>query len=250
MSYDDVVNTLIECPDIIAIALGGSRAIGCHQINSDYDLFCVIQDNSFSYFRNSFCRYLEDIPSILLAAEACYLENWGYLFKAIGTDHISFDISIIPQSRISEMGVRSTNIVIKDSGGFYQACIDCANDALFLVSKIETQHFRDYSALFGFESKRFSEAIGQSDYWYAIRCLERMKNYLIRCDRIQHQNFSKTCSCPEKEYPDINERIKTAYIIDGSIASLVQTAERLCALFSNIIYDKEIIMRSQLLCQK
>ena len=250
MSYDDVISILTECPDIISIALGGSRSIGDYKSNSDYDLFCVIQDNSFSHFRNAFRRYLEGIPSILLAAEACYLENWGYLFKAIGTDHVIFDISIIPQSRIVEMGVRSTNKIIKDSKGFYQSCINSADDTLFLVSRIETQHFHDYSALFGFESKRFSDAIEQSDYWYAIRCLERMKNYLIRCDRIQRKNFSKTCSCPEKEYLDINERIKTAYIIDGSITSLIQTAERLCSLFSNIIYDKEIIMRGQLLCQK
>lgn len=247
MSYNEVIKELSVCPDIIAIALGGSRSRGTYRIDSDYDLFCVIRDDNFESFRKSFCLFLEGIPGILLAAEAFYLENWGYLFKAIDTQNVNYDISIISKSRIREMGIRSTNIVIKDTKGFYQSYVDCAIDDAFLVSELETQHLYDYCTLFGFEKRRFYEAIEEEDYWYCVRCLERMKNYMIRCDRIQRRDFSKSCNCPERGYVDIDDCIKKEYFIDGTLGTLVQTAERLCELFSVIIHDREICMRSQLL---
>ena len=188
------------------------------------------------------------MPSVLFAAEAFYLENWGYLFKAVDLDNINYDISIISKSRISEISIRSTNVIIKDTEGVYQSYVSIADDSRFLVSKLESEHFYDYGTLFGFEKKRFNEAIRKKDYWYAVRCLERMKNYLIRCDRIQNKVFAKTCSCPEKEYIDINDCIKKIYIIDGTIDTLIQTSEELGKLLCLMIRDKEIHTRSQLLC--
>lgn len=248
MEYTKVIEKLAECPDILAVALGGSRSRGTHRKNSDFDLFCVIVDTCFVSFRNSFRNFLEDIPDVLIAAEASYLENWGYLFKAIDSSNIGYDISIIPKSRISEMGIRSTNIVIKDTDNFYQNCVDHAVDECFNVRNIETRHLLDYSALFGFETARLEEAIKDNDYWYAVRCLERMKNYLIRCDRIQHEVFSKACSCPEKKYADIDDCIKKAYYIDGTLESLGQTGKKLVVLFTEMIQDVKIQRRSQLLC--
>ena len=246
MSYNEVVNSLIECKEILAIALGGSRSRGEENPNSDYDLFCVISDNFFRTFRNSFRIFLENIPCILYAAEAFYLEYWGYLFKAIDINNICYDISIIPKSRMEEMSIRSTNVIIKDTDGIYQYYINHANDDEFLISKLECQHVYDYCTLFGFERKRFSDAVRKSDYWYIVRCLERMKNYLIRCDRIQREIFPKSRSCPEKEYSDINDCLKKIYIIDGNLETLIQTAENLCNLFDIVIRDKEMRMRSRL----
>lgn len=248
MSYNEVVNGLIECEEIIAIALGGSRSRGEAKINSDYDLFCVIQDDCFESFRNSFREFLENIPCILYAAEAFYLEHWGYLFKAIDLNSICYDISIISERRIDEMSIRSTNVIIKDTNELYQYYIKHADDDRFLISKLERQHLYDYCTLFGFERNRFWKASEEADYWYAVRCLERMKNYLIRCDRIQREIFPKSRSCPEKGYSDIDDCLKKIYIIDGNIETLVQTSEELCNLFCIIIRDKEIYMRSQFLC--
>lgn len=248
MSYSEVVDKLRHCEDIIAIALGGSRSKGLYKSDSDYDLFCVIRDEKFEYFRKEFRIFLEEVPSVLFAAEAFYLENWGYLFKAVDLDNINYDISIISKSRISEISIRSTNVIIKDTEGVYQSYVSIADDSRFLVSKLESEHFYDYGTLFGFEKKRFNEAIRKKDYWYAVRCLERMKNYLIRCDRIQNKVFAKTCSCPEKEYIDINDCIKKIYIIDGTIDTLIQTSEELGKLLCLMIRDKEIHTRSQLLC--
>lgn len=148
------------------------------------------------------------------------------------------------------MGVRSTNIVLKDTHDFYQMCIGQANDEYFQVCRIESRHLLDYSALFGFETVRLNDAINSKDYWYAVRCLERMKNYLIRCDRIQNNVFSKTCSCPEREYSDRDDCIKKAYSINGTFESVIQTRDNLILLFAEIIRDTKIQRRSQLICQK
>jgi predicted nucleotidyltransferase len=250
MNNNEVIEKLSKCEEIMAIALGGSRSRGQHKLDSDYDLFCVIFDDKFESFRRSFRVLLEDIPSIRYAAEAFYLENWGYLFKAISIDNIGYDISIVSKNRISELGIRSTNIVLKDTDGLYQAYVNLADDSQFSVSKLEEQHFYDYGTLFGFEKNRFSEAVKNKDYWYAVRCIERMKNYLIRCDRIQRKIYSKSRSCPEKGYIDINNCLKKIYIIDSTLDSLVRTSEELCKLFGAIIRDEELCMRSLLLCQQ
>lgn len=249
MESNEVIKNLIECKQILAVALGGSRSRGSFNNNSDYDLFCVILDSAFENFRNSFRVFLENISNIVYAAEAFYLENWGYLFKAIDINSVKYDISIIPQKRIDEISIRSTNVIIKDTNNIYQTYINCAIDDSFSVKNLESKRYYDYGTLFGFEKSRFNDAINSNDYWYAIRCLERMKNYLIRCDRIQKELFSKSCSCPEKGYIDINDCLKKIYIIDGTLNSLIKSSEKLCNLFCAIIKDKEIQMRSQLLCQ-
>lgn len=249
MGYDEVKNGLLECADIIAIALGGSRSRGNYREDSDYDLFCIISNKNFEYFRMRFCNYLESIPCICCATQVAYLENWGYLYKAFDFDKVCYDISIISEKRKNEMSIRSTNIVLKDTNGIYQECIEKANDNDCLVSKLENVRFYDYGTLFGFERNRFIKATQKKDYWYAVRCLERMKNYLIRCDRIQNKNYPQSRSCPEKGYIDIFDCLKKIYIIDGSLESLNVTAEKLCELFLNTIKDKNIHKRCQLLWQ-
>ena len=111
---------------------------------------------------------------------------------------------------------------------------------------MEKQHFVDYGTLFGFERARFFKAIEKEDYWYAVRCLERMKNYLIRCERIQSNSFPKSRSCPEKEYMDVGSCLKRIYLVDGSLDTLTHTSTELCDLFVAVIKDKDIQMRSQL----
>lgn len=250
MGYNEVIDRLYNHKEIIAIALGGSRSRGQHKIDADYDLFCVINDNHFNDCRKSFSNFLEKIPEILFAAEVFYLENWGYLFKAVDLNNTKYDISIISKSRIAEMGIRSTNIIIKDTNKLYQSCVAIAEDDQFLVSRIEREHLNDYATLFGFERNRFFEAIKETDYWYAVRCLERMKNYLIRCDRIQTSIFSKSCSCPERGYMDANDCLKKIYIMDGTIDRLIITSEELNKYFCTIIHDINLCMRSQLSCEK
>lgn len=249
LSYKKILRELIECENILSVALGGSRSRGEERDNSDYDLFCVINNEDFKVFRSNFRVFLESIPSIVYAAEVFYLEHWGYLFKAVDLNGICFDISIIPENRINEMSIRSTNIVLKDTNGLYQFYVDNADDRLYFVSNLENQRFYDYCALFGFEKNRFNKAAETSDYWYAVRCLERMKNYLIRCDRIQNKNYSKTQSCPERGYDDINDFMKKIYVINGNMESLICTSKEICNLFDIIVHDEKMRNRSKIICR-
>lgn len=246
MGYGEIVEELMRCKTILAVALGGSRSRKKHTEISDFDLFCVVSDENFDYFRSTFVNFLEDVPSVQYAAEVFYLENWGYLFKAIDTNKIIYDISIIPKCRMKEMSIRSTNKIIKDTDGVYQYYVDLANDDDFLIDRLESKRFKDYGTLYGFERIRFTQAVNKGDYWYAVRCLERMKNYLIRCERIESGNFPKSRSCPEKEYIDINDCLKKIYVIDGNLNTLILTSERLYKLFQKIIRNEDIRKRSQL----
>lgn len=250
MGYSEIIDRLIVCPNIVSIALGGSRSRGRYDISSDYDLFCVIEATSFLNFRSNFCTFLESIPCICYAAESFYLEDWGYLFKAIDNENTSYDISIIPDNRMDEISIRSTNILIKDSRGQYQAFIEIADDSKYLNSVLESKHFMDYATLFGFEQRRFQDAIQAQDYWYAVRCLERLKSYLIRCDRIQSRAFPKSRNCPERGYTDVNDRLKQIYLVDGSFTTLEETLRELHKLFITVIHDNNACMRSQLICQR
>lgn len=250
MGYSEVIDWLTACTDIMSVALGGSQSRGQQNATSDYDLFCVVKATAFTSFRSNFCVFLEEIPCIRYAAEAFYLEDWGYLFKAIDDENINYDISIIPDSRMDEISIRSTNLLLKDSGGLYQSFIDDADDCRYLNSTLESRHFMDYATLFGFEQKRFWEAIQAQDYWYAVRCLERLKHYLIRCDRIQNSTFPQSRNCPEKGYRDINDRLKRIYLLDGSFSTLKKVSVELHKLFIAVIRDKDACMRSQLICWK
>lgn len=246
MAQNSLVSELILNDTILSIALGGSRSRGCHTPNSDYDLFCVIRDDAYDKLINSFSRYLESFPFIRYAAKVFYLENWGYLFKAIDLDNILYDISILPLHRITEMSIRSTNLILKDTNNLYKRQIESADDSKYEIKKLESERYLDYITLIGFERQRFFFAINKNDYWYAQRCLERIKNYLIRCDRINRKEFPKSQSCPEKGYFDLNNKIKKAFIIDGTQNSLIETEKRLSDLCKQIVKDESLIIRTYL----
>lgn len=246
MIENEVIIHLNSNRSIIAMALGGSRSRGLARADSDYDLFCIISKSDFCEFRNSFREMLESIPSILYAAEYSYLEHWGYLFKAVDVNGTDYDISLIPADRIEEISVRSTNIVLKDTDNLLRSCIEQADDSSYEISVLECQHRLDYSTLFGMEKKRFNMAKDKGDYWYCVRCLERMKCYLIRCDRIQRSSYPKTRNCPEKGYEDINDVLKRNYILDGTLQTAELTAIKICELFISNISDEELLRRSQL----
>ena len=246
MIQNSLVNELILNDAIISIALGGSRSRECHSPNSDYDLFCIVRNDSYDQLINSFSRYLESFSFVRYAAKMFYLENWGYLFKAIDLDNVLYDISILPLHRISEMSIRSTNFILKDTDNIYKRQIDSADDSKYEVMKLESERYVDYITLIGFEKQRFFDAINKNDYWYAQRCLERIKTYLIRCDRINRKEFSKSQSCPEKGYFDLDSQLKKAFIIDGTQDSLIETEKRLSSLCKQIIMDENLISRTNI----
>lgn len=250
MANDIIINKLIECDSILAIALGGSRSRGEEKENSDIDLFCIVKNECFDEFRADFRSFLERISCIQYAAEVFYLEHWGYLYKALAITGIDYDISLISENRINEMSIRSTNKVLKDNNGILLKWIAEANDDDYKIEKLECQRRLDYATLFGIERKRFCEAREKGDYWYGVRCLERMKNYLIRCDRIQNGNFPKSRSCPEKNYLDLGDFIRKEYILDGTMDTASKTSENLCRIFNKIIMDEELKERGQLKCKK
>lgn len=240
-----VINALLKDDNILSIALGGSRSRNIQTKTSDYDLFCIIKESSFNKYRDSFTDFLENIPGIKWATFVKYLEYWGYLYKAIDGKGIEYDISILPPSRIHEMSIRSTNVIIKDTYDIYENQIQQAQDYKYEISHIERSHYLDYIKLFFWEYRRLNNALSDHDYWYSVRCLERLKTYYIRCDRIQNNHFSKKLNCPEKGYHNLS--LKDIFIIDGDESTIYTSAKLILEAFKSMINDSTVIQNSEFL---
>lgn len=91
---------------IDSLALGGSYSRGTASKRSDIDLFALIFSEGFPKFRVDFPDILMNDCNMIVASEYFYLEGWGYLFKCIDNDRIVYDISIVPNNRIDELGIK------------------------------------------------------------------------------------------------------------------------------------------------
>ena len=247
---DNIINNMVsylkQNKNILAIALGGSRTKQYYTSRSDYDLFCVINSDEFEMFREEFNTYLESCIYIQYSAEFAYVENWGYIFKTIYSDNnliVNIDISIIPLNRIGEMSLRSTNICLFDRINCIEQEIKRNIHKSFDVNKLEPKKLENYVKLFGFEVVRFKKCIKKKDYWFAVRCLERMKTYYIRCIRILNNLYSKHQECPEKNF--LNDFpldvLCDYYKLDGTYETLELTCDELIRRFQANIPEKEII---------
>ena len=196
----------------------------------------MINDEEFFEYKNIFRDILLQIPGIILAVDAFYLEYWGYLFKAKDANGNSFDISILPMNRITEMCIRSTNLILYDPEGIYCKAKIVANDETFTTSNLEIKKKEDYIGLFYFEWDRFKKSLLIGDYWLALKSVERMKKYYMHTYRITLKKFANTPHCPEKEFYRVDkENIEKNYIVDGSFITLENTAETLKQMFENLL---------------
>lgn len=234
--------------NINSILLGGSRSKGYATEKSDYDFFLLIQTDDFGSFKDSFSLYLEHFQLIDQAAYYGYVENWGYVFKAIGfyqEKNILFDISVLPLSRVDEMALRATNILLYDRNQVAKSAIEHNTNRSFDASVLEPQRKTDYIKLFGFEVLRFEKSIDSEDLWLAVKSLERMKQYYMHYKRILECTYACNQHCPEKHYGDAfpDDILDNIYEIKVDLDVLNNVKTDLCAAFLNLIDEKRIINR-------
>lgn len=240
-----IIDFLYDDHRILALLLGGSRSKGIEHPDSDYDFFVLVKSDFFDEIRSVFSRKLEEQKLIQYAAEYSYVENWGYVFKAIGNDGVNltfFDFSILPVNRIKEMGIRKSNVILFDKTGFLDKFISQNNNS-YDTNVLEPKRKRDYVILFGFEYLRFFKSIRENDYWLAYKSLDRMKIYIMRYNRIKRSVFSNTQQCPEKKYSldFADSSLRNRYTIDGTIVGIERVCESLVNLFGNLIDEKEVL---------
>lgn len=236
---------------INSIMLGGSRSKKNATKKSDYDFFLLINDDKFSLFKNDFCNILEQCSLIDIATFYSYVENWGYIYKAIGSyyEHtILIDISILPIMRVDEMSLRSTNIVLLDREGIARSAIENNKNNNYDTSYLERLRRLDYAKMFGFEYLRFNKSIKNSDYWLAVKALERMKIYYLHYKRIKENKFANNPHCPEKNFnlEFQNDLLQNVFWVSGDFYSLISSAEQVFHLFYDLIDEKDILDRFSL----
>lgn len=198
-----------KCSAIDSLALGGSRARGVFNLNSDYDLFCVVYQELFDNFRNSFIDFLMKDCHMIIAAEEFYLENWGYLFKAFDKNMQAFDISIIPDNRIKELGIKNSNILLFDKSGLYLQHLGSATDNDFL-SKQQYMQLRKNTinkiVIDLFYVKSIINKKTECDYWEGIKYIERIRRNIMILIRMNENLLNRKYFSPEKNFAkEIND---------------------------------------------
>ena len=246
-AYESIVLKLKNDVRVLSCALGGSRSRLQHSERADYDIFCVITDEGFDSFFSELAHILESLDEIKIAVYAYYRENWGYMFKAMSLNDDSFDISIISKSRTNEIAIRSTNKVIFDSDGIYRQLIETADDELYEENIIQEKRKSDYLRLFALEYIRFFQAVDLIDYWYSVRCLERLKSYYMLYVRAFLKIAPKSFHFPEKKFVvevDSDLQLAEKYVIDGNMSTAIEVCHYLTQKLLYIATEKEILLNA------
>lgn len=190
---------------IDSLALGGSRARGLATNKSDIDLFCVVYESDFNVFKDNFVSLLMQEYNMIIAAELFYLDNWGYIFKCIGVDMIEYDISIISDIRIDELGIKHSNILLFDKSGLYTlkqtVAVDDYNNQEILAEKKRANIVSNiiidlFSVL--------KEIYDVNEYWNCVKYIERIRRNIMILMRMNQNCVGAKYFSPEKKFPKLN----------------------------------------------
>ena len=241
--YESIVSKLSKDERVLSCALGGSRSRLQHSEKSDHDVFCIISDDGFDAFFSECPFILESLDEIKIAVYYYYYENWGYIFRVLGSNLECFDIFIIPKARVNEMAIRSTNKIVFDSEKIYEQLVEQANDKVYDPNTILEQRKNDYLKLFACEYVHFCKAVDTDDYWYIIYYLERLKFHYMLYVRAFLKIPSR--SLPEKKFAegvDFDSQLAKEYIIDGNISTAISTCHYLTRKLLSIATEKEMFL--------
>jgi len=247
MSVYARLRSLLEGQEAVrSVALGGSRARMDHTPESDYDLFCVVTREAFRRFREDLPTLIEiSIPEVVFFVEVYYTEGSGYLFKGLDMAGLYYDVSLIPEHRIDEMGIRSTNVVLYDTNSLYHSMIEKANDLDTDPGHILESQSQNLTKIFLINLSRFITQSKAGDYWMMVRYLERLRNCLTRRLRTIAGKPPRTILAPERLFEDeIPTALKENYVIDGTRGTLIRSAQFIIAEYRETLDDDSLLLRT------
>ena len=198
-----LANIFLEYIEIDSMALGGSRARGIAKEDSDYDLFFVIYNKYFNEFRRRFASILIEECKMCVAAEQFYLEKWGYLFKAFDQELVQYDISIIPYSRIDELGIKKTNIILFDKSGLYSEMIKKSDDDYWMQEVYAKERRNNIANKIIIDLINLKKNIViNNDYWNSIKHIEMIRRNIMIVLRINQRCLGSKYFSPEKNFAE------------------------------------------------
>jgi len=238
--FGEIVRCLNRQPEIMSIALGGSRK-GLGQIkNSDYDLFCIIKSEKFEGFKKELASLLErEIASIKFCASYLFYRGFGYVYYAISNTGKEFDICLLPFHRRYEFGCLPTNVILKDWNGEHQKLIDRA--AIKGTSTPDSYSFNSWyvEGVVLVTTLRLFSALNREKYWVSVRYLNRLLEYGMLLIRINHGKHAKSFFKPETnfsaDFPKISALIRSRYQLDGSDGAIRRASEGILSVIATYI---------------
>jgi len=233
---DQIVRSLSTVPTVLSIALGGSRSRGHAEPDSDFDLFVVIDDIGAEDFMNGLAGFFSSISSdILFFGKDKYLEEWGYLFCGLDKAGFFYDVAVIQRSRIGEMFIRSTNVVLFDTDDVFKNAQRSALDIDYKSPDYLSSKVFEVTRMVYLNYFRFLKNFTGADYWMAFRFLNILRENIFKLHRIKANTPSKLFFLPDEKFEKETGRdFREAFIVDGSFDSLARSAQVLIGLFSEL----------------
>jgi predicted nucleotidyltransferase len=236
----EIFDYLVAHPGITGVFLGGSRSRGTAKSTSDWDIFCVTSDEALTGIRSSIAFELEQtIPDIVFVADMYYLEGWGYMYKILAHSLDKVDLSFISESRLEEMHVRETNVVIFDSTGVLSSAVADADDTgtVSLMRSLESQDRAE--RVFCMNYYQALLFIARGDWWMSLRYAERLRLNalilgLIHVGIVPEVWFTaehKAASAPNAE------ALRRLWLIDDTLESIERAVSQIGALTAPLLRD-------------
>jgi hypothetical protein len=240
MNLPPLITALQAENEVITIALGGSRSRGHTASGADYDLFATIKDEAFETWRNELPQRAPFWdPDVIFASFDIYKPGWGYLYGVL-TKHNYFDIAIVPLARMEDLGILSTNIIIKDScDGILAAAIQKSDGSQHDPGKFYITNREAIEGRFLIDCYRFSRAVIIKNKLLMIRYLHFLRNSLLLKYRCESKEFGTIHSIPEKGFISESFAIELLenYKIDSNNLTLIKTYDWLVGAFLQYCND-------------
>lgn len=239
-----VINTLIKIECLVSLAVGGSRSRNNFDEKSDWDIFCLIKDDEFDIFKLNLPTILRKVEKFIIFDYSSFQLGWGFLFYGITEKGIQYDIAILPTSMASYMGIRNTNIVLKDDSGIYADFMskETAKDKNIWTSVVKNTEMK--KSQFLFNVARYINSINKNNLLLAHRYIGAMKVDICTLYRLINNLKTAVIEIPEKDLCQgdfIYDSLIKVMVFDANSESLNTIFLNMVQIYINLTGDKKRI---------
>lgn len=240
-TYHNIIDYLSNEKELTSIALGGSRSKNFKKKGSDFDIFCLSNNIDFFIFKKDLTQRIQkNIKGILFCSEYGYYKNYGYLISCVSLDFYLFDVFVLPKHRVEEMGIMTTNKIIKDTDKLYTNRAKNASDEEYLAPYIIEERKESIITSFYIILLKLKKYLDLNDYWMALRYLEKAKEKIFIIVRMELEIYPKSILRPEENANDdiqVFSRLSDIYLVDGTIQTLINTMDDLVEFIASFLSD-------------
>ena len=125
------------------------------------------------------------------------------LFKAFDQELVQYDISIIPDNRIYELGIKKTNIILFDKSGLYSEIIKKSDDDYWMQEVYAKESRMNIVNKIVIDLLNLKKNIViENDYWNSVKYVERIRRNIMIVTRINQKCIGSKYFSPERKFAE------------------------------------------------